>query len=194
MLFDIDAVGFHQEREIVRRTINERCEIASNIANNSNESFVIWCHLNDESKRLSELIPNSVEVSGSDNDDRKESKFELFSNGDAKVLITKPKIGGFGLNWQHCHNVIYFVSHSYEQYYQAIRRCWRFGQKYPVNVDIIRTRPQEKVIANLKRKSIAADKMFDNLVSYMNQYQSIKVNNNGHKNMEVPSWLLKNNK
>lgn len=188
MLFDIDAIGFHEEREVTRRTINERCKIAAEKANSSNEAFVIWCHLNDESKLLNELISDSVQVSGSDTDDKKESKFESFSTGNTRVLITKPKIGGFGLNWQHCHNIIYFVSHSYEQYYQAIRRCWRFGQEYPVNVDIIRTKPQGRVMANLKRKSIAADKMFDNLVMYMNQYQTI-IKSNGHKELEVPSWL-----
>lgn len=192
MLFDIDAIGFHEEREIIRRTIGERCEIASEKANKINEPVVIWCHLNDEAKLLTELIPGSQQVSGSDSDDKKEAKFEAFNQGNLRVLVTKPKIGAFGLNWQHCHNIIYFVSHSYEQYYQAVRRCWRFGQRYPVEVDIIRTKPQEKVMRNLQRKSEAADKMFSSLVQYMNKAQNIRIKYNGQNNMEVPEWLLSN--
>jgi len=192
MLFDVDAIGFHEEREVTRRTINERCEMAAEKANTINEPVVIWCHLNDEAKLLTELIPGSEQVSGSDSDDRKEAKLEAFNASNLRVLITKPKIGAFGLNWQHCHNIIYFVSHSYEQYYQAVRRCWRFGQRYPVEVDIIRTRPQGKVMQNLKRKSIASDVMFSNLVQYMNQAQGARIKSNIDNRMEVPKWLTSN--
>ena len=192
MLFDVDAIGFHEEREVTRRTINERCEMAAEKANTINEPVVIWCHLNDEAKLLTELIPGSEQVSGSDSDDRKEAKLEAFNASNLRVLITKPKIGAFGLNWQHCHNIIYFVSHSYEQYYQAVRRCWRFGQRYPVEVDIIRTRPQGKVMQNLKRKSIASDVMFSNLVQYMNQAQGAGIKANIDNRMEVPKWLTSN--
>jgi len=189
LLFDIMAVGFHEEREVTRRTIEERCEIAASKVNNTGQPAVVWCHLNDEADSMVRMCPDAEQVSGSDSDESKESKFEAFRYGKLRVLVIKPKIGAYGLNWQHCAHVVYFVSHSYEQYYQAVRRCWRFGQMRPVTVDIIRTEAQERVMQNLKRKSQAADKMFSDLVRYMND----ALNVNGHKEyigkMEVAGWL-----
>jgi len=189
LLFDIMAVGFHEEREVTRRTIEERCEIAASKVNNTGQPAVVWCHLNDEADSMVRMCPDAEQVSGSDSDESKESKFEAFRYGKLRVLVIKPKIGAYGLNWQHCAHVVYFVSHSYEQYYQAVRRCWRFGQMRPVTVDIIRTEAQERVMQNLKRKSQAADKMFSDLVKYMND----ALNVNGHKEyterMEVAKWV-----
>ena len=104
-------------------------------------------------------------------------------------MIIKPKIGAFGLNWQHCAHVVYFVSHSYEQYYQAVRRCWRFGQNQPVKVDVILTDGEERILENLKRKSEAADQMFTDLVKYMNQAMKVNRSQYENKKVEVPSWL-----
>jgi SNF2 family DNA or RNA helicase len=87
-----------------------------------------------------------VQVSGSDRDESKEEKFMAFADGQTRVLVTKPKIGAFGLNFQHCNHVTFFPDHSYEQYYQAVRRCWRFGQKREVNVDIVMTEGDRKVM------------------------------------------------
>jgi hypothetical protein len=189
LLFEVMAVGFHEEREVTRRTINERCEIAAEKVNGTGQPAVVWCHLNDEADTLVKMCPGAEQVSGADSDERKEAKFEAFRYGNLRVLIIKPKIGAYGLNWQHCSHVVYFVSHSYEQYYQAVRRCWRFGQTRPVTVDIIRTEAQERVMQNLKRKSDAADRMFVDLVNYMNN----AMKSNGHREfnerMEVPSWL-----
>lgn len=106
-----------------------------------------------------------------------------------RVLISKPKIFGFGLNFQHCSHIVYFPSHSYEQYYQAVRRCWRFGQKNDVIVDIVLTEGERKIMRNLQRKNIAAAKMFDNLVTEMNNSIGIKQVNNFTKKEEIPSWL-----
>lgn len=125
----ITAKGLKEEREETRATIIKRCEKAAEKVNNSKEFFVVWCNLNDEGNLLEKMIPDSIQVSGKDSDDKKEEKLISFSKGQSRVIIIKPKIGGFGLNWQHCNNVVFFPTHSYEQYYQAIRRCWRFGQK-----------------------------------------------------------------
>jgi SNF2 family DNA or RNA helicase len=109
--------------------------------------------------------------------------------GQIRVLVTKPSIGGFGLNLQHCSHQTFFPSHSYEQYYQAVRRCWRFGQKNPVTVDMITTDGQERVLANLQRKADEAARMFDQLVSMMHREIVIKKPTNYTKKPEVPSWL-----
>ena len=154
MLFDIAAVSFHEEREVTRRTINERCEaVADKVA--QHDISMVWCHLNDESKTLHRMIPNSVEVSGSDSDEKRELAARWFCTGkdDKRVLISKPKIFGFGLNFQHCSHMTYFPTHSYEQYYQASRRLWRFGQNKPVTVDLVYTDGGERMMSNLERKS-----------------------------------------
>ena len=189
LLFDMIAVGFHEEREVTRRTIQERCEIAASKVAATKQPAVIWCHLNDEADTLVKILKDSKQVSGSDSDESKESKFEAFRNGELRVLVIKPKIGAYGLNWQHCAHVVYFVSHSYEQYYQAVRRCWRFGQTKPVTVDLICTEAQERVKQNLKRKSDAADQMFADLVSYMNNSMAVSKSKEYTQRMEVPTWL-----
>ena len=121
--------------------------------------------------------------------DRKEELFVNFISGDLKTLITKPKIGAFGLNFQNCAHVVFFPSHSYEQYYQGVRRCWRFGQKNPVCVDVVSTVGEIDVLKNLRRKAKAADKMFDLLVVFMND--ALKIDRTGEfKEKEVfPAWL-----
>ena len=193
-MFDVAAIGLREEREVRRRTITERCELAASKVLSTGKPAVIWCHLNDEADTLVRLIPGSKQVSGQDSDESKEAKFESFQSGQLRVLITKPKIGAFGLNWQHCAHVVYFVSHSYEQYYQAVRRCWRFGQTNPVTVDLIRTDAEERVVANLKRKSAEASKMFDSLVFHMNE--SLHLNGHSHydRRATVPVWLSQTNR
>jgi hypothetical protein len=190
MLFDVTAVGLAEEREVKRRTILERCEAAAQLVKHDKPA-VLWCHLNDEGNTLKSMIPDSKQISGSDSDEVKEERFEAFRTGQLRVLIIKPRIGAFGLNWQHCAHVVYFASHSYEQYYQAVRRCWRFGQTQPVVVDMVRTDSEERIIENLKRKSLAADRMFTDLVRFMNE--SLKIDRNSYKinKVEVPNWLSK---
>jgi len=189
MLFDVAAVGLQDEREARRRTINERCEAAASSVNETTRPAVMWCHLNDEGNTLKAMVPGSVQVAGSDSDDVKESKFRDFQEGNIRVLITKPKIGAFGLNWQHCAHMTYFPSHSYEQYYQAIRRCWRFGQESPVMVNLVSTDADERIVENLARKSKAADKMFSDLVQYMNDALSVKRSQEYEEEVSIPSWL-----
>ena len=189
MLFVMPANGLKEQRDERRRTITDRCEHAASIANNSKDFCVIWCNLNDEGDLLEKLIPDSVQVSGKDSDEAKEFKLINFSDGNIKTLIIKPKIGAFGLNWQHCNHTIFFPTHSYEQFYQAIRRFLRFGQKRDVTVDIISTEGDANMIKNLNRKKQQADEMFTKLVAQMNNALHID-NKKDYKNkLEVPSWL-----
>lgn len=189
MLFAMPAVGLKEQRDERRRTVQERCEQIAALVNNTGQPALVWCHLNDEGDMLEKLIPDAVQVSGSDSDERKEDRLEAFADGRARILITKPKIGAWGLNFQHCNHVTFFPSHSFEQYYQSVRRCWRFGQKRPVTVDIVTTEGERGVMRNLQRKAAQADTMFSHLVAEMNQALAIERANNMTKQMEIPSWL-----
>lgn len=188
-LFALPAHGLWEERQERRRTITERCEKAAALVNNTGLPAVVWCHLNDEGDLLEKLIPDSVQVSGSDEDDAKEAAYEAFSSYKTRVLITKPKIGAFGLNWQHCAHIVTFASHSYEQYYQSVRRCWRFGQTRPVVVDLVCSEGEAGIKTNMRRKSEAADKMFASLVMHMNEALKIDRLTAFPKQNEIPSWL-----
>lgn len=188
-LFSLPAVGLKEQREERRRTIDERCERAAQLVVDTGQPALMWCHLNEEGDLLERLVPDAVQVSGKDSDDAKEAKLLAFAHGEARVLVTKPKIGAWGLNFQHCAHVTTFPSHSFEQYYQGVRRCWRFGQKRPVQVDIITTEGEQSVLANLQRKAAAADKMFANLVAEMNSSLRIDRATYGTKHTEVPAWL-----
>lgn len=187
-LFEIPARDLREQREEAKRTIRERCERVADLVAHDQPAFVL-CHLNDEGDLLEKIIPDAVQVSGSDSDERKEERLLGFADGKIRVLITKPKIGAHGLNFQHCNQVVFFPSHSYEQYYQGVRRCWRFGQKRSVTVDIVLTEGERKVMLNLQRKAKDADRMFDNLVSEMNHAVGIEHVDKMTHGMEVPVWL-----
>lgn len=188
MLFPLPAVSLPEQREERRRTIQERCEKVAELVDDK-EQALIWCHLNDEGNLLEELIPDAEQVSGEDEDDEKEEKFLAFANGEILKLVTKPKIGAWGLNFQRCAHITFFPSHSFEQYYQGIRRCWRFGQKRTVRVDMVTTEGEKDVIANLQRKAAAADRMFSSLVAEMNHALNIERSNAFTTQTEVPAWL-----
>jgi len=187
-LFALPALNLFEQREENRRSINERCEMVSELVK-TGKPVLVWCHLNAEGDLLKNIIPDAVQISGSDTDEKKESKFLDFINGNTRVLVTKPKIGAWGLNFQHCSHITYFPSHSFEQYYQGVRRCWRFGQKNSVKVDIVTTEGGKAILANLQRKAKQADQMFDNLIAQMNNVLNIKKEKNEGNNVEVPEWL-----
>lgn len=187
-LFDVPAYGLREEREENRRTLTERCEAAAGHLDSS-ETAVAWCHLNNESTLLTKIIDGAVEVAGSDPPEAKEEKLAAFTRGEIRVLVTKPAIGAWGLNWQHCHHMTYFPSHSYEQWYQAVRRCLRFGQEHDVEVDVITTEGGSRVLANLQRKAIQADAMFASLVAHMNNARAIDAARNYNRKAELPTWL-----
>lgn len=186
-LFEMPATGLDEIREEQRRTIHERCEKVAALCQ-TDQPVVVWCNLNDEGKLLKKLLPDFVEVSGSDSPEFKEDTFTNFRRGNLRGLITKSKIGAWGMNWQHCNHTVLFPSYSYEQYYQLVRRFWRFGQKRPVQVDIVTTESGHDIMDALHRKSQQADRMFTSLVDHMNHARGI-IKTNTSKSMEVPSWL-----
>lgn len=188
MMFDVPAVTLQEQREERRRTITERCEMAADLAFKHGGSSILWCHLKDEGDLLEEMIPNSIQISGADDDDEKEEKIKAFLDGTAD-LVTKPSLCGWGLNLQKCNHQTFFPSHSMEQYYQSVRRSWRFGQTKPVKVNIISSEGESGVLANLQRKSDQLDQMFENLVQMMNNELGIERSNPFTKREEIPSWL-----
>jgi hypothetical protein len=188
MLFTLPAKDFREERVERRRTIEQRCELAARLVDDG-QPAVVWCHLNDEGDLLERMIPDCVQVSGATGDDEKEAAYTGFSDGSIRVLVIKPRIGAWGMNWQHCAHVVSFASHSYEQYYQAVRRCWRFGQKRQVVVDLIASEGEVHVKENMLRKAAAADRMFSALVARMNDAMAIRTGHTFDKKEEVPAWL-----
>lgn len=189
LLFSMPAVGLQEEKEERRRTMQERCEMAAALVVGTGQPAVMWCHLNSEGDLLTKIVPGAVQVSGRDSDDEKEEKFAAFSSGKVRVLVTKPVIGAWGLNWQHCAHMTTFGSHSFEQYYQSIRRSWRFGQTRPVTVDVIVSDGEQRVLANLRRKAEQADEMMSNITTYMARELSIERRRDFTKEERMPSWL-----
>jgi hypothetical protein len=187
-LFDMPANGIREEREESRRTLQERCEVAAALIQDA-DSAVAWCQLNAEGDLLTRLIAGAVQISGGDDPDKKEEALLAFSRGDIRVLVTKPIIGAWGLNWQHCHRMTYFPSHSYEQYYQAVRRSWRFGQQQPVRIDLVTTPGGVNVFRNLERKATQASRMFDALVAHMLDALEIGRGRGFTEPVQVPTWI-----
>jgi len=173
---NIGATGLKARHEAKKLSIGDRVKACAEIVNNSEGPFVVWCHRNDESEKLKELIPGSVEIKGSDSIDKKEDRLIGFSTGKYRVLITKPKIAGFGLNWQHCNQMAFVgLSDSYEQLYQAIRRCWRFGQTKSVTVHVVAHAAEGPVLENIERKEVQAQDMAKSLIFYMKEFQEKEV-------------------
>jgi hypothetical protein len=193
MLFALPAVGLKEQRDERRRTIGERCEKVASLVNGTGEPFLTWCDLNEEGDLLERLIPDAVQISGKDSDEEKEEKMLAFAEGKVRGLITKKKIGAWGLNFQHCGHITDFPSHSYEQYYQGVRRCWRFGRTGPVRVDLVTTEGGKGILANMQRKADQADKMFSNLVAEMNSSLAIDRATKFKLTEQVPAWLSTNN-
>jgi hypothetical protein len=193
MLFALPAVGLKEQRDERRRTVQERCERVASLVNQTGQPALVWCDLNEEGDTLERLIPDAVQVSGSDSEDAKEERLMAFADGKARVLVTKKKMGAWGLNYQHCAHIVDFPSHSFEQYYQGVRRCWRFGQKRPVRVDIVTTEGQRGVLRNLQRKAAQADAMFTRLVHHMNDSLAVQHVDHHINPMERPAWLSPSN-
>lgn len=189
MLFAVPAVGLKEQRDERRATIRERCEKAASLVNNTGDFATVWCNFNDEGDLLEKLIPDAIQVSGKDSDEAKEEKLIAFTDGKARVLITKPKIGAWGLNWQHCNHTVFFPTHSYEQYYQAIRRQWRFGQKRPVTADILFTEGDKMVMGSIRRKKVQSAEMFQRLVAEMYNARIVDGSREFKEKTVMPNWL-----
>jgi hypothetical protein len=186
-LFDVPAAGLHEERDEMRRTVTERCEKAAEALADARPG-VAWCFLNAEGDLLTRLIDGAVQVTGSDDPDAKEEQLAAFTRGEIRVLVTKPKIGAWGLNWQHCHRMTYFADYSFEAHYQAVRRCLRFGQQHPVTVDMITTPGSANALKSLQRKSAQADAMFAALTAHMRDALGVRRSEIYDRDVEVPSW------
>ncbi|WP_119270878.1 helicase-related protein [Taklimakanibacter deserti] len=186
-LIPMAATTLPQQREEKKRTIRERCERAAQLVAHDRPA-IAWCQFDQEADLLEKIIPGAAQVSGSQSSEVKERNFLAFIDGSVRVLVTKPKIGALGLNFQHCAHVVYFPSHSFEQYYQAVRRCWRFGQKQPVTVDVVMTEGERKIMENLRRKADQADVMFANLIAEMNNAMAVSSRKQFDKTMELPEW------
>lgn len=169
-LFSVPVASMQERRQARRESISERVELAAEYVNGSSEPWVVWCDLNAESEALAKAIPDAVEVKGADSVEAKEQRLRAFSTGEARVIVSKPSIAGWGLNWQHCAHVLFVgLSDSYEQYYQAVRRCWRFGQTRPVEVVVIASRREQTVLDNIRRKEEQAREMFAEIVEAMKE-------------------------
>jgi len=176
-LFVSPAQTLNERRQARRESLVARCQLAADLNNHSSEPFLNWCDLNDESAKLTELIDGAVEVSGSDKNDVKEKNLLGFATGDIDRLVTKAKIAQFGLNWQRCNNMCFVgLSDSFEAFYQAVRRCYRFGQKKPVNVHIIISEKEGNVLENIKRKEANAKAMLEKMIKHIsiNTIENIK--------------------
>jgi hypothetical protein len=166
-MFAIPSTQLTEVREEQKETVTERCELAASKA--AGKTSVYWCNLNSEGDLLADMDLEAVQIKGSMPLEKKEEILLAFSDGEIKRLITKPKITSFGLNWQHCNHTTFFPTFSYEQYYQAIRRFWRFGQKNPVTVDLVYSDGQDKVVQSIAAKAEKATQLFNKLNGKINQ-------------------------
>ena len=185
-LFAMPAARLTEVREEQKLTVKERCEKAVSLA--GNQTSVYWCNLNDESSLLSDLDKDAVEIIGGMSIDKKEDILVNFAKGDIKRLITKAKMTSLGLNWQHCNHTVFFPTYSYEQYYQAIRRFWRFGQKKEVVCDMVISEGQARVTQALEEKTQKAIELYGNLVEAANRdYRHIQKEFN--KTAKLPEFM-----
>ncbi len=182
------AIGLSAQRAERRNTLEMRCEQVRYMADHD-YPVLSFCHLNVEGDLLAKIIPGAIQVSGLDKEEAKEEKFKAFISGQIRVLVTKPRIAGFGLNFQHCAHQTYFPSHSYEELYQSVRRSWRFGQKENVDVDIITTHGEANVLSNLQRKIDISAKMFSKMVALMNDPENQKQISLHNNPITTPTWL-----
>lgn len=195
-LFAVDALTLQERQQARRDSIAERVRQTADLVNASDEPWIVWCDLNAESTALRKAIPNAVEITGSDTPEHKEQSLLRFIDGDARVLVTKPSIAGFGINLQHCARMAFVgLSDSYEQQYQAIRRCWRFGQTRPVEVHVITAEAEGAVVQNIRRKEQQAAGMMANIVRHMHHELSAAASEREEMaydpqiRMIVPEWI-----
>lgn len=197
-LFFTDLKGITDRTHVRKSTLWERVGAAADVVNaEPDESWLIWCGLNDESKALTAVIQGAVEVEGSQSVEDKTERLLGFSAGDIRVLVTKASVAGHGMNWQHCARMVFVgLSDSYEAYYQAIRRCWRYGQERPVTAYIVLTEPEEAIYQNVLRKEAEAEAMGRELVKHVAHFEREEIGHGRQHDtyepkvpMRVPAWL-----
>lgn len=197
-LFPGEALGLAERRAARKESVNERVIACAARVNAEALPWVVWCDLNAESEALTEAIDGAVEVRGSMTPDEKESAMRRFAAGEIRVLVTKPSIAGFGLNWQHCARMAFVgVTDSWESYYQSVRRCWRFGQTKTVQVHVFATEREGSVVANLKRKERDAALMAEQLTAHTKEAMRAAIGGTARqtniyrpaKSLVLPNWL-----
>jgi hypothetical protein len=197
-LFVEPAHGLQDRNKARKDSVSERVAKAAEIANGMGGPVLVWCNLNDESSMLSSAINDAVEVKGADKPEHKEWALNAFAKNEIKCLVSKPKIAGFGMNWQNCNQIIFVgLSDSWEAYYQAIRRCWRFGQKMPVHVHVISADTEGAVVENIRRKDeqnqILGHEMVKHMLTVMEKeiFSAAieKTDYNPSIKMRLPEWM-----
>lgn len=198
-LFALEAQTLQERQQARRESISDRVRACADIVNTTDRPFLVWCNLNEESSQLAAAIPDAVEVRGSDTDDHKEAAIIGFLDGRHRVMISKPKIAGLGLNLQHCADMAFVgLSDSYEQLYQSIRRCWRFGQDRAVNVHVITAETEGAVVSNIKRKEREAEETYNSMIEHMKELNAAALHGASFRNkttyqptvpMAIPSWM-----
>lgn len=199
LLFPTASQTLQQRSQARKDSLEDRVKAASDIANSTNEQVLIWCDLNKESEMLTKQINGAVEVKGSDSEEHKVKAMIGFANGDVRVLVSKPSICGYGMNWQNCNKEIFVgLSDSFEKYYQAIRRCWRFGQTKTVDAYLVVSEAEGSVKDNIERKQKQADYFMQNmaqrtinsLLDDLNNTTRISNSYIATERMEIPNWIM----
>ncbi len=196
-LFSTGLKGIQDRTAVRKQTLGARCAAAARIVNASADQWIVWCGLNDEGQELHRLIPGSVLQEGSDTPEQKQDAIEGFQDGRYRVLITKPKIAGFGLNLQNAHCMAFVgLSDSWEAYYQCVRRCWRFGQTEPVTAYIVLSTAEEEIYQNVMRKEREAVTMAGRLIAHVREFERAEIAAAVHHmdyrpavEMVLPDWI-----
>ena len=177
MLFPVTLSGVQDRNKVRRETIQPRAEALAERIQSTPGEWVVWCGLNDEGRILSDLLgDDAVLIEGSDAESARVERHAAWKGGKSRVLISKPSIFGWGMNWQHCHQVAFLgLGDSYEQFYQAVRRCWRFGQTEPVDVTIVISNAERDVLSNIKRKEADAQSLSSGIVGHMRDLEMVEI-------------------
>lgn len=192
-LFRFEAQTLQERIKERRASVDDRCEAAAKLCNDDKETWVLWCNLNSEGDLLEKLIPDAVQISGSQSETKKESILQDFKDGKIRVLISKPSLTGFGLNWQHANKMAFVgLNDSWEQVYQAIRRCWRFGQSKPVDVYFISAQLEGNVVKNLERKNTQAEEMMKAMIEEMKDFTAQELTSTSANKSDYKTGEFKN--
>jgi hypothetical protein len=187
---EINATSLHRKK---RDSVEDRVALVADMVNGNDQSWIVWCESNQESELLAKAIPDAVEVKGSDSPNKKERDLIAFTDGSARVLISKSSICGFGMNWQHCKNMVFAsISYSYEKFYQAVRRSWRFGQDSQVNVHVVIADAEIPVWRLIESKATDHSAMKDHMkyaVFAKGEASAVKIDYNPTHQATLPSWL-----
>ena len=194
-LFAMEAKTLAERRQSRRDSLEKRVARAAELCNGNGEQWLVWCDLNVEGDALAKAIPDAVQVKGADSADFKEKALGDFATGALRVMVSKPSIAGFGMNFQSCHNIVFVgLSDSYEAFYQAIRRCWRFGQAHEVECYVICADSDGAVVENIRRKESQSTEMFEEVVKAMGGLSAAAAHRNEMiynptEPVEIPVWL-----